>query len=494
MVLINVLLILIAGITFLNIILTILIFLSRKKISEKIDTIQSRQKFSEEMVKDYLKNFRDDLNENFRDFREEIQGSFKNLGGMVTNQINFMEENQNRNFEYFSGQLSTQNKNFEDSQKYLRELIKASLEEIETSQDRFTETISKSVRELRELLSNELKDFRQELSKSLLTFGQDMTGNIDKMKVSISEVLEKLRNDNERKLEEMRKTVDEKLNETLEKRLANSFKVVSERLEMVHKGLGEMQSLANGVGDLKKALTNVKNRGIIGEVQLERILDQMLHSGQFEKNVKTRPNSNDVVEFAIKLPGNDEEHPLWLPIDSKFPVEDYYRLVDSFEKGDLTGIQSATKNLETRVKSFAKDINSKYIEVPHTTDFGIMFLPFEGLYSEVLRISGLFETIQRDYKIVIAGPTTMAAFLNSLQMGFKTLKVERSAHQVMNLLGVVKAEFMKFGDVLEKAQKKIKEAGDNIDTLVGARTKKIQKALESVESSPEKLLEEYDTN
>lgn len=486
----NILLISIAGITLLNIIFTILIFSSRKKISEKIDVTQSIQKFSEEMMKDYLKNSRDDLNENFKDFREESQESFKNLGEMVTNQINFMGENQKRNFEYFSGQLGTQNKNSEDSQKYLRELIKTSLEEIETAQNKFTETISKSVKELKELLSSELKDSRQELSKSLLIFGQDMIANIEKMKVTISEVLEKLRNDNERKLEEMRKTVDEKLHETLEKRLANSFKVVSERLELVHKGLGEMQSLANGVGDLKKALTNVKNRGIIGEVQLERILDQILHTGQFEKNVKTRPNSNDVVEFAIKLPGDDEKHPLWLPIDSKFPVEDYYRLVDSFEKGDLTGIQAATKNLETRVKSFAKDIKNKYIEVPYTTDFGIMFLPFEGLYSEVLRINGLFETIQREYKIVIAGPTTMAAFLNSLQMGFKTLNVEKSAHHVMNLLGVVKSEFTKFGDVLEKAQKKIKEAGDNIDTLVGARTKKIQKALESVESSPERLLDD----
>lgn len=486
----NILLISISGITLLNIIFTILIFSSRKKISEKIDASQSIQKFSEEMMKEYLKNSRDDLNENFKDFREESQESFKNLGVMVTNQINFMAENQKRSFEYFSGQLGTQNKNFEDSQKYLRELIKTSLEEIETAQNKFTETISKSVKELKELLSIELKDSRQELSKSLLIFGQDMIANIDKMKVTISEVLEKLRNDNERKLEEMRKTVDEKLHETLEKRLANSFKVVSERLELVHKGLGEMQSLANGVGDLKKALTNVKNRGIIGEVQLERILDQILHTGQFEKNVKTRPNSNDVVEFAIKLPGDDEKYPLWLPIDSKFPVEDYYRLVDSFEKGDLTGIQIATKNLETRVKSFAKDINAKYVEVPYTTDFGIMFLPFEGLYSEVLRINGLFETIQREYKIVIAGPTTMAAFLNSLQMGFKTLNVEKSAHRVMNLLGVVKSEFTKFGDVLEKAQKKIKEAGDNIDTLVGARTKKIQKALESVESSPESLLDD----
>lgn len=485
----DILLLLVACLTLLNIIFT-LIFSRRKKISEKIDAIQSRQKFSEEMIKEYLKNSREDLNENFRNFREESQDSFKNLGELVGNQINFIGESQKRNFEYFSEQLNTQNKNSEDRQKYLQELVKSSLEEIESAQDKFTETISKNIKELKELLSGELKDSRQEISKSVLTFGQDMTENLDKMKTNISEVLEKLRNDNEKKLEEMRKTVDEKLHETLEKRLANSFKIVSERLELVHKGLGEMQSLANGVGDLKKALTNVKNRGIIGEVQLERILDQILHPGQFEKNVKTRPNSAEVVEFAIKLPGDDKKNPLWLPIDSKFPVEDYYKLLDSFEKGDSAGIQTATKNLETRVKTFAKDINNKYLEVPFTTDFGIMFLPFEGLYSEVLRINGLFETIQRDFKIVIAGPTTMAAFLNSLQMGFKTLNVEKSAHKVMNLLGVVKSEFIKFGDVLEKAQKKIKEAGDNIDTLVGTRTKKIQKALESVETSPEKLMEE----
>jgi DNA recombination protein RmuC len=252
-----------------------------------------------------------------------------------------------------------------------------------------------------------------------------------------------------------------------------------------------MQNLANGVGDLRKALTNIKTRGIIGEVQLRQILQQLLFRGQYEENVKVKPNSNEMVEFAIKLPGEDDKHPLWLPIDSKFPVEDYYLLLDAMEKGDIRSVQTASKQLENRVKQSAKDIATKYIEVPYTTDFAILFLPFEGLYSEVLRINGLFESIQRDYKVVITGPTNMAAFLNSLQMGFKTLNVEKTAHKVMTLLGIVKSEFSKFGDVLEKAQKKIKEAGDNIDALVGTRTKKIQKALEDVQIDNTKSIDEF---
>jgi DNA recombination protein RmuC len=358
------------------------------------------------------------------------------------------------------------------------------------SHDKFTEEVSKTIKELTLSMKSELGEVKSELGKSLKSFEEKVDLNLERMRRTITEVLEKLREDNEKKLEEMRKTVDEKLHETLEMRLSNSFKVVSERLEQVHKGLGEMQSLANGVGDLKRALTNVKNRGIIGEVQLKRILEQILYPGQYVENVKTKPTSNDVVEFAVKLPGDDEKSQVWLPIDSKFPVEDYYRLLDSIEDGDVQKIQLATKQLENRVKQSAKDISSKYIEVPFTTDFAIMFVPFEGLYSEVLRINGLFESIQRDYKVVITGPTTMAAFLNSLQMGFKTLSVEKSAHKVMNLLAVVKSEFIKFGDVLEKAQKKIKEAGDNIDNLVGVRTRKIQKALEDVEISADKSIDE----
>lgn len=462
------------------------LFLSYKGtfFKNRIDSILERQRGVEDSIKGNLRDIRDDLNNNFRNFREENQNSFKNLSELNSNQIKILIENQRNGFNDFNDKLSHNLKQGEERGLFLQDLIRDSLNQIKISQDKFTETVALMIKELTNTLRMELTTSKDDLNKTLKSFEEVVDKNLEKVRSTLEGMLEKLRLDNEKKLEEMRKTVDEKLHETLEKRLANSFKVVSERLEQVHKGLGEMQSLANGVGDLKKALTNVKSRGIIGEIQLRRILEQILHPSQYEENVKTKPNTNEVVEFAIKLPGNDGEKPVFLPIDSKFPVEDYYRLIDSIEKGDLTKIQETTKQLESRVKQSAKDISTKYVEVPYTTDFAILFLPFEGLYSEVLRINGLFESIQRDYKVVITGPTTMAAFLNSLQMGFKTLTVERSAHKVMNLLAIVKSEFMKFGEVLEKAQKKIKEAGDNIDNLVGVRTRKIQKALEGVGVDP----------
>ncbi|MBC7196829.1 MAG: DNA recombination protein RmuC, partial [Deferribacterales bacterium] len=414
----------------------------------------------------------------------------KNLSELNSGQIRILIDNQRNGFNDFNNKLAEDLKKGEERGLFLQDIVKDSLKEIKDSQDKFTETVALMIKELTNTLKAELTASKDDLNKSLKSFEEVVDNNLEKVRKTLEDMLDKLRVDNEKKLEEMRKTVDEKLHETLEIRLANSFKVVSERLEQVHKGLGEMQTLANGVGDLKKALTNVKSRGIIGEIQLRRVLEQILHPGQYEENVKTKPNSNDVVEFAVKLPGNDGEAPVLLPIDSKFPVEDYYRLLDSVEKGDLSQIQESTKQLENRVRQSAKDISTKYIEVPFTTDFAILFLPFEGLYSEVLRINGLFESIQRDYKVVITGPTTMAAFLNSLQMGFKTLSVEKSAHKVMNLLAVVKSEFTKFGAVLEKAQKKIKEAGDNIDDLVGVRTRKIQKALEGVEVDSAKEIDD----
>jgi DNA recombination protein RmuC len=473
-----------------NLVSLILILGRYGSLKRKLESFEVRNSTLDENVNSRLKEFREDLNSNFRNFREESQSSFKNLSEIIGRHIEALTENQRNKFEDFNKMLAEDVKKGEERSLVMQNIIKESLSMIIKSHDKFTEEVSKTIKELTLSMKSELGEVKSELGKSLKSFEEKVDLNLERMRRTITEVLEKLREDNEKKLEEMRKTVDEKLHETLEMRLSNSFKVVSERLEQVHKGLGEMQSLANGVGDLKRALTNVKNRGIIGEVQLKRILEQILYPGQYVENVKTKPTSNDVVEFAVKLPGDDEKSQVWLPIDSKFPVEDYYRLLDSIEDGDVQKIQLATKQLENRVKQSAKDISSKYIEVPFTTDFAIMFVPFEGLYSEVLRINGLFESIQRDYKVVITGPTTMAAFLNSLQMGFKTLSVEKSAHKVMNLLAVVKSEFIKFGDVLEKAQKKIKEAGDNIDNLVGVRTRKIQKALEDVEISADKSIDE----
>jgi len=486
----NYLTFMLALVLLINLVSLILILGRYGSLKRKLESFEVRNSTLDENVNSRLKEFREDLNSNFRNFREESQSSFKNLSEIIGRHIEALTENQRNKFEDFNKMLAEDVKKGEERSLVMQNIIKESLSMIIKSHDKFTEEVSKTIKELTLSMKSELGEVKSELGKSLKSFEEKVDLNLERMRRTITEVLEKLREDNEKKLEEMRKTVDEKLHETLEMRLSNSFKVVSERLEQVHKGLGEMQSLANGVGDLKRALTNVKNRGIIGEVQLKRILEQILYPGQYVENVKTKPTSNDVVEFAVKLPGDDEKSQVWLPIDSKFPVEDYYRLLDSIEDGDVQKIQLATKQLENRVKQSAKDISSKYIEVPFTTDFAIMFVPFEGLYSEVLRINGLFESIQRDYKVVITGPTTMAAFLNSLQMGFKTLSVEKSAHKVMNLLAIVKSEFIKFGDVLEKAQKKIKEAGDNIDNLVGVRTRKIQKALEDVEISADKSIDE----
>ncbi len=282
----------------------------------------------------------------------------------------------------------------------------------------------------------------------------------------------------------MRKTVDEKLNETLEKRLGESFKQVSDRLEAVHKGLGEMQTLAVSVGDLKKVMSNVKSRGVLGEYQLQNIIEDLLTNEQYEKNVKTKSGSGAVVEFAIKMPhGNNLEKTLWLPIDSKFPKEDYEALVDAYEKGDAEKIDEYRKAFINGIKKNAKDIKEKYIDPPNTTEYGIMFLPYESLFGEVLRVPGLFEQLQKDYKITITGPTTLSALLNSLQMGFRTLAIEKRSSEVWDLLGAVKTEFGQFGDVLAKTKKKLIEATNVIDTSE-VRTRAIERRLRNVQELP----------
>jgi DNA recombination protein RmuC len=277
--------------------------------------------------------------------------------------------------------------------------------------------------------------------------------------------------------------------------LGQSFKLVSERLEAVQKGLGEMQTLANGVGDLKKVLNNVKTRGVLGEYQLGNILEQILAPEQYDANVKTKKGSNDLVEFAIKLPGKDDEgSQVYLPIDAKFPQDDYVRLQDAFDAGDVAGIETATKSLMNSVKKFAKDIHEKYVDPPHTTDISILFLPVEGLYAEVVRHPQMVSDLQRDYQVIITGPSTLAAILNSFAMGFRTLAIQKRSSEVWKVLGAVKTEFSKFGGVLEKAQKKINEANKDLETLVGTRTKMMLSKLRKVEELPgpeaDNLLEE----
>jgi DNA recombination protein RmuC len=302
------------------------------------------------------------------------------------------------------------------------------------------------------------------------------------LQLTIEKNLRNIREDNEKQLGEMRKTVDEKLQTTLEKRLGESFKQVSERLELVHKGLGEMQNLASGVGDLKKVLSNVKTRGVLGEYQLGNILEQILTPDQYGKNVATRKGSQAHVEYAIKLPGKSIDEEVWMPVDSKFPIESYELLLAAYESGVPENIESCQKVLIKAVEGFAKEISDKYIDPPHTTDFGIMFLPVESLYAEVLRHPGLFETLQRKYKITITGPTTLSALMNSLQMGFRTLAVQKRSSEVWNVLGAVKAEFGKFSEQLGKVQKQLNTASGSLETLRSTRTSQIERRLRNVET------------
>lgn len=331
---------------------------------------------------------------------------------------------------------------------------------------------------------NQSKSLNQ-LEERLKTFSLENEQKLENIRRSVESRLNYIQEDNNRKLEEMRKTVDERLQQSIEEKMNRSFSLVSERLEQVYKGLGEMQNLANGVGDLKKVLTNVKTRGTLGEYQLSSILSEILSPEQYEENVATKKGSRNVVEFAVKLPSDDDKF-IYLPIDSKFPGDTYSALRDAIDEGDKVKIDLAAKALIATIKSEAKDIHDKYIDPPYTTEFAIMFLPFEGLYSEVVN-RGLVEILQRDYKVNIAGPSTMAALLNSLQMGFKTLAVQKRSAEVWEILGAVKQEFDKFGDVLAATQQRLDQANKELDKLVGVRTRQIQRKLKDVQTPTREL-------
>ncbi|MBS7298330.1 MAG: DNA recombination protein RmuC [Eubacteriales bacterium] len=315
------------------------------------------------------------------------------------------------------------------------------------------------------------------------TFESETREKLENIRSVTEKQLLEIRNDNSKRLDEMRQTVDEKLQKTLEEKMNESFRLVSERLEQVYKGLGEMQTLATGVGDLKKVLSNVKTRGILGEIQLGSILKEILSPQQYDENVVTVPNSRNPVEFAVKFPHDDGGF-TYLPIDSKFPLDAYSALQESYENGDAEAVKSASNTLCSRLKQFAKDVHEKYVLSPYTTEFAIIFLPVEGLYAEVVN-RGMVEVLQREYKVNITGPSTMAALLNSLQMGFKTLAIEKRSAEVWTLLGAVKKEFDTFGKVLDSAQKKIEQANSELDKLVGVRTRAIERKLKNVESLDE---------
>lgn len=397
---------------------------------------------------------------------------------------------------------------FDKENKVLKDEISLNRKELADSEKRLREEISVLFKGFGDPVERRITEFTATQNKNFEGFSTKLSELIEKnetrmenIKIAVEKKLDGIQKDNTEKLEAMRQTVDEKLHATLEKRLGESFKIVSDRLELVQRGLGEMQSLASGVGDLKKVLTNVKTRGIWGEVQLGNLLEQVLTSEQYEKNVVTKKNSKERVEFAIRLPGRDDNKVVLLPIDAKFPQEDYQRLIEAYEQGNPEMIETAGKSLETRIKNEAKNIQEKYIDPPSTTDFGVMFLPYESLYAEVLRRPGLSEMIQRTYRVIITGPTTLYALLNSLQMGFRTLAIEKRSSEVWVLLSAVKTEFNRFGDILEKTHKKILEAGNTIEDAA-RKSRTIERKLKDVQGLPQaeaiKLLDsssvEIDTN
>lgn len=359
---------------------------------------------------------------------------------------------------------------------------KSNRSEIAGSIDKLSSSILANMIELSKLQKNQFDTYSRTMERTLDAFNYNLRNSIDDLTKLQNEKFTELTKSTEENLEKMRVTVDEKLQNTLEKRLSESFKVVSERLEQVHKGLGEMQSLAAGVGDLKKVLSNTKTRGVLGEIQLERILEQFLSPEQYEKNVITKKGSRETVEFAIKLPGKDYDNKMvYLPLDAKFPLEVYNKLLEAYDMQDQAQIEVNSKNLERFIKKSAKDIRDKYIDPPNTTDFGLMFLPTEGIYAEVLKNQNLVELIQREYKVNITGPTTLVDLLNSLQMGFRSLAIEKHSSEVWKILGAVKTEFSKFETVLNSAQNKLNQASSEIDKLVGTRTRQINRKLKNID-------------
>lgn len=394
--------------------------------------------------------------EQSRALRDEVQNALQRLSDSLSQRLN-------------EASLATQ-----DHSARLRAELKAAHSDLRDG-------MQQQLIGMASLEKQQLDSFASQLAK--LTEALDQRAQ--ELRVGVEAKLAQLQDNNTAKLEEMRRTVDEKLQGTLEKRLGESFKLVSDRLEQVHKGLGEMQTLATGVGDLKRVLSNVKTRGTWSEYQLGNLLEQVLTPEQFARNVRTKPGSSEVVEFAIRLPGRDHQDgkEVWLPIDAKFPKEDYERLVDASERGDAQAADQFAKDLESRVRSQARDIRDKYLSPPYTTDFGLLYLPTEGLYAEILRRPGVADTLQRDYRVLIVGPTTLAALLNSLQMGFRTLAIQQRSSEVWKILGAVKTEFGKFGDTLEKVKRKLDETGSTLEEAAH-RSRQLERRLRKVESLP----------
>jgi len=422
------------------------------------------------------KTNREELNKSIGDFRSEIMAAVK----VMTDQNTTALEKLNQTLEQKVSVLIERN---EKSFKAFTEGNTSQLEKINNKVEDNLKTLNEQAKTdgtaMRVALENAFKGFQESFDRNVAAFNELQREKFGQLESKQNELVQ----GTERKLETIRVTVEEKLEKTLSERLGQSFDTVGKQLIEVQKGLGEMQTLAQDVGGLKKVLSNVKMRGGIGEVQLAMLLEQILAPDQYESNVKTKSNSDDLVEFAIKLPGRDNnDKPVWLPVDAKFPKDVFEQLQTAYDHGDASQIESAQKNLENTIRKMAKDISDKYVDPPHTTDFGILFLPFEGIYAEVVRKASLLEDLQRKFKVIVTGPTTLAAILNSLQMGFKTLAIQKRSSEVWQVLGAVKKEFENFGGLMQKAQKNIQTGLDQLDDVMGKRTKAIQRRLRGVES------------
>ncbi|KAA6333913.1 hypothetical protein EZS27_017722 [termite gut metagenome] len=461
---------------------------STEELKSKLIKIDSDISKIDPLIRGEFGRNREESQQSFKNNREELNTSFKLLGETLTKTITDLSNAQKNQFDTFSKQLGELVKSFDEKTKSLQEQLEKSAKDNRTEQANslksFEEKFTQNVKEFNNLQKQKFDDLlnKQEQIK------KDTEDRLKEIRETVENKLKTLQEDNNRKLEEMRKVVDEKLQESVEKRFNESFKLISERLELVHKGLGEMQSLASGVGDLKKVLTNVKTRGNLGEIQLGAILEQILSPEQYEQNATVKKGSQERVEYVIKLPGKDNDNKsLLLPIDSKFPNEDYQRLLEVYDNiANLTpeAVKLATNQFENSVKKNARDIKDKYINPPVTTDFAIMFVPTEGLYAEILRRTGLFEILQRDFKITVVGPTNLVAFLSSLQMGFKTLAIEKRSSEVWEILSAVKTSFGKFGEVLAKTRKKLNEAANVIEDAE-KKSKTIERKLRTVQELPQ---------
>jgi DNA recombination protein RmuC len=450
----------------------------------RLDALETAQERAERAVREEVAKNREEMGKAAREQRQELTEAFRTFGESVVLRMTDSAGLQKVQFDTFSDQLASFAKASGErldgvrtesatGAKQLREEVVATLGNI-------SETMARTMGGL----ANAQKAQLESMSASIVKLSESNEKKLEAVRATVEGKLQSIQEDNAKQLDQMRQTVDEKLQGTLEKRLGESFKQVSERLELVHKGLGEMQTLATGVGDLKKVLTNVKTRGTWGEVQLGTLLEQVLNPDQFAVNVATK-DGGERVEFAVKLPGQgtNMDETVWLPIDAKFPVEDYQRLMEAQEQCHVDGVEAASRQLENRVKACARDISDKYLSPPKTTDFGILFLPIEGLFAEVIRRAGLTEVIQREYRVVIAGPTTLWSILNSLQMGFRTLAIQQRSSEVWNLLAAVKTEWTKYGDVLDAVQKKLHQASDTIEKAK-VRSRAVGRKLKDVQELP----------